>query len=134
MALTEKVATFVVIGILALVLVTLAIVLAVTLTDDDDSKVVDVAQNDQKSDQENDVKSVEQDSPKGPVYNSNDNDDCKEKVDGYYKNALRAYQSMQNKKVKLDALYKELLDAQAKLGVELANNAEYEAWSISDWE
>mmetsp|Transcript_12395 Transcript_12395/g.15819 ORF Transcript_12395/g.15819 Transcript_12395/m.15819 type:complete len:93 (+) Transcript_12395:161-439(+) len=72
--------------------------------------------------------------PPKPIYNSFDNKECRKNVDELNEGANSTYEYSKINNEKLDKSYKAILRRQSDYGVQLANNKEFEAWSISDWE
>ena len=71
--------------------------------------------------------------PPAPAYNFLDNDSCRENVGKYYLKAKSSFESNRAKQSKIDELYQKILDRQASRSFELVNNADFRAWTTSDW-
>ena len=72
--------------------------------------------------------------PQTPQFNSYDNAECRQVINVRYESASRILESAKSTQAKLDKYYSEILDRQEKYGIELVNNSDFRAFTLSDWE
>ena len=66
--------------------------------------------------------------PPVPIFNPDDNAECRKIINEWYESA----DSMQKEIVRVEQGLNEVLDRQAKYGIEIVNNPEfYEAWAVN---
>ena len=126
MALSKAIISLIVVGSLIVVLATIAGIVYATDADEN-SEIVEVNWS-------GFVTNEYKETPPQPKYNSADNSVCQQFVNQRYEYANRSVKRAVENKTKLDARYQEILDNQTNYGTELANNADLEAWSVSDWD
>ena len=76
----------------------------------------------------------ENDPPPSPIFNTLDNESCKETIQSAYKEANKSYDAYYNNRQKLDDSLQAILDGQAKKNIELVDNTEFLKWITSDWD
>ena len=67
--------------------------------------------------------------PPAVIFNTEDDDECRSVVNGYYEDALGSYKGSVKTQEKLNADFTKILDLQKKFKVELVNNKEFTAWA-----
>ena len=71
--------------------------------------------------------------PPAPIFGCGDVNSCKEGVTTYYDWAASSYRGSVENDAKLDASYNSILSKQKQYGKNLANNASFRSWVLSDW-
>ena len=73
------------------------------------------------------------DVPPEPVFNSRDNQECKDLINGYYDSSISTHNYQIENDNKLNASYNSILDKQKQYSVNLANNRDFRNFIQSDW-
>ena len=71
--------------------------------------------------------------PPVPQFNWHDDEKCRERVNFLYEEASKSFSEKQLNNAKLQDSFQDILDKQAKYDVELVNNEDFFAWTVSDW-
>ena len=75
------------------------------------------------------------DTPPEPLFSdSQDNQECRDVVEGFYKSATWTWESNRKNESKLNKSFQDILDKQAEYGIELIDNQEFLDWTTEDWE
>lgn len=67
-------------------------------------------------------------SPPKPIFNSEDDQECRDVVKGYYGDSVTIFENSIKQQEKLDVSYSKILERQETYGIELVNNALFTQW------